>query len=1249
MKQPKLLVTILAAVLLAGILSFVAAGSALALDHTFVVDSTGDGVDSNTGDGVCDDGTAGTATCTLRAAIEEANANAAADTIVFNIPGVGGRTIALGSVLPLITRSLTIDGSNQLGVDGVPLIDIDAFLIPDPPGGFNSTMQVNRVAGLTLKNFKISNSHRNAVRISNTDNVLVEKLYISDATAAFAHDSGLVVTGCVNITVQDLTVSDMDNGISVSNCSGDVQVLNNDLSNSGTGYALDLVGLAVTGLDVSGNKFHGSIRGVTLENMSGLTISNDRSMFPLSQIVLEDWSGLTTTQRNALSLRAIDDSLVTNLDLSGDPTAPASTFSNLALGMVSSNNTTIQYVNAKNRKQGIVIVGGSNIRVLNNNLSNSSDLALIIRDFTDGIDVRGNTFRGSKNGIFLRNLSGLTISNDRLVFPDSQIILESTSGIDEISRIALELQNVDNAIVTSVDLSNAAGAFPAQGVALRVRDSDNLTVRDVTATYRSAGFAFVGVVDPSSYLRVFSNDLSNARSVALGITGMPAAGLEVSGNIFTGSQNAVSLDDMSGLTISDGSVENSQVVLDATSDLGSTVVPLILFDIDDSTVDGINLTNAAAPGSGTGMKATFSDDLTIRNVTAADRHTGFEFRASNVTVSCTSILNNGVFGVIFYNNGPNSVLFDNHIEGNGEGIRNQEVGGSPGPLVLAENNFWGAADGPTNLGGSGDSFVGNVDADPFLSGLPACLGGSSNTPPVVGVAAATATVDEGLVAAISGTFSDADGDPVALTASVGAVTDTGAGTWSWSFTTSDGPAESQTVTISADDGNRGTASVDFDLVVNNVAPNVGPIVVSVARVNVNTEMSVRAAFSDPAETADETYTCTVDYGGGTGPQAGTVSGTACTGPEQRYTRPGNYEVTIVVTDKDGGEGLAAVIIPVDTPPVVVANHTSVGADEGQAAANSGTVGDADGDTVTLTASVGAVANNGDGTWSWSFTTSDGPGESQTVTIDADDGNGGTASIDFALAVDNVAPTVGLVAIPTDPVNINAGPVTASAVFSDPAGAADAPFTCTVDYGDGAGPQVGTVVGTTCTGPAQVYAGTGVYEVTVAVTDKDGGTVSVPAAQFLVIYDPEGGFVTGGGWIDSPAGAYAVDPSLTGKATFGFVSKYKKGATVPTGRTQFRFKAGDLNFQSSSYEWLVIAGARAQFKGVGAINGTGNYGFMLTAIDGTQPGGGGSDKFRIKIWDLDNGAGVVYDNQPGAGQGDNPTTALGGGNIVIHAE
>ena len=81
---------------------------------------------------------------------------------------------------------------------------------------------------------------------------------------------------------------------------------------------------------------------------------------------------------------------------------------------------------------------------------------------------------------------------------------------------------------------------------------------------------------------------------------------------------------------------------------------------------------------------------------------------------------------------------------------------------------------------------------------------------------------------------------------------------------------------------------------------------------------------------------------------------------------------------------------------------------------------------------------------------------------------------------------------------------------------------------------------------------------------------------------------------------------------------------------------------------VVAGARAQYKGTGRINGAGAYGFLLTCIDGALPGGGGTDKFRIKIWDKGTGV-VVYDNQIGTSDDAAPTTVLGGGSIVIHTK
>jgi hypothetical protein len=94
----------------------------------------------------------------------------------------------------------------------------------------------------------------------------------------------------------------------------------------------------------------------------------------------------------------------------------------------------------------------------------------------------------------------------------------------------------------------------------------------------------------------------------------------------------------------------------------------------------------------------------------------------------------------------------------------------------------------------------------------------------------------------------------------------------------------------------------------------------------------------------------------------------------------------------------------------------------------------------------------------------------------------------------------------------------------------------------------------------------------------------------------------------------------------------------------------MDFASTSYQWMVIAGSRVQFKGTGTINGAGSYTFMLTAIDGDMNGSQSpsEDRFRIKITDNNNNGAMVYDNQLGVADTSDPTTTLGGGNIIIHS-
>ncbi len=252
---------------------------------------------------------------------------------------------------------------------------------------------------------------------------------------------------------------------------------------------------------------------------------------------------------------------------------------------------------------------------------------------------------------------------------------------------------------------------------------------------------------------------------------------------------------------------------------------------------------------------------------------------------------------------------------------------------------------------------------------------------------------------------------------------------------------------------------------------------------------------------------------------------------------------------------------------------------------------------------------------------------------------------------NTAPVVSpaVVAVPAVPMPLGGGNVTLEASFTDSPGQLRS---CSIDWNDGSAPDAGTVVEPTaltagsCTG-SHLFTAVGVYTVTLTVTDACGQT-GAAVYRYAVVYDASMGFVTGGGWIASPRGAWTADPTLSGKASFGFVARYLKGnSKIPVGVTEFHFSVANFNFQSDSYEWLVISGAKARFKGTGTVNGAGAYAFELTAWDGQEPGGGGTDRFRISISDLTRGNVVVYDNQISAPGGADPTTALGGGSIVIH--
>lgn len=338
---------------------------------------------------------------------------------------------------------------------------------------------------------------------------------------------------------------------------------------------------------------------------------------------------------------------------------------------------------------------------------------------------------------------------------------------------------------------------------------------------------------------------------------------------------------------------------------------------------------------------------------------------------------------------------------------------------------------------------------------------------------------------------------------------------------------------------------------------------------------------------------------------------------------------------------------VNPPPTNDAGGPYSG-NEGSAIGISGTANDPNGDTLTnawsyapvagvdagATCSFGSTSSlattvtcTDDGTYQLRLTTSDGVNTPVTDTA--------------TLTVANVAPVIGSVTTPSDPVAVGT-PIALTGTYSD-AGSNDT-HTASIDWGDGTtttpAAAGGAVSGT------HTFASAGTYTVCLTVTDDDAASDSDCSPSYVVVYDPSAGFVTGGGWVNVPAGSYPANPAASGPGRFGFVSKYQKGASIPVGNTEFQLQTGDLNFHSSSYDWLVIAGAKALYKGTGTVNGQRGYAFLVSAIDGSASGGGGVDTFRIKIWNATTDA-VLFDNQIGAGDVATATTAITKGSITIH--
>ncbi|MFO0804036.1 MAG: hypothetical protein U0791_13060 [Gemmataceae bacterium] len=134
-------------------------------------------------------------TGSLRKAIQDANANAGADTIVFAIPGSGIHTIQPNTPLPAITGTVNLDATTQSGYSGTPLVELRGDSAGANAVGFTITG-----SGVGIRGFVINRFSYYAIETFGSSGVF-EGNYIGTnaaGTAASANLYGVVIRAGAN-------------------------------------------------------------------------------------------------------------------------------------------------------------------------------------------------------------------------------------------------------------------------------------------------------------------------------------------------------------------------------------------------------------------------------------------------------------------------------------------------------------------------------------------------------------------------------------------------------------------------------------------------------------------------------------------------------------------------------------------------------------------------------------------------------------------------------------------------------------------------------------------------------------------------------------------------------------------------------------------------------------------------------------------------------------------------------------------
>ncbi len=721
-----------------------------------------------------DDGTCDGTHCSLREAINAANANMGLDTIAFDITGTGPHSIAPTSPLPTITDPVIIDGATEPDFAGTPVIELNGSGAGVSANGLHITAGGSTLRSLAVNRFGIDG----IVLATNGDN-LIEGCFIgtsadglSDlgnaADGVFINQSAGNTIGGVTAAARNIISGNDDDGIDfdgsgstnnvvmgnyigidvncvtgVGNFDDGIEIgdgaSNNTIGGSGMGEGNVISGNSDDGIDLFGS---GTTGNMILGNYIGtdatgtVVLGNSSDGVEIGGAPNNTIGGSTAGARNIISGNTDDGidieesgatgNMVLGNYIGTDATGAVklgNTSNGIEIGIGASNNmiggsgTGEGNVISGNALEGILISdsGTTGNTVLGNFIGTDATGAAALGNSMDGIEIEVNASNNTIGGTAAGARNIISANGDDGIDIDEgangNMVLGNFIGTDATGTI--DLGNFSD----GVEIDQSATGNTVGGTASGARniisgnDSQGISFENSSTT----GNTVLG-----NYIGTDVNGTADLGNSSHGIDIKSGASNNTIGGASAGAGNVISGNSGEGILIIDSGTSGNIVLGNFIGTDATGVAPL------GNSSDGIeievnasnNTVGGTDPGARNVISANGDDGVDIDEGANGNMVLG-NYIGTDATGA--SALGNISEGVEIDNAGFNNTIggtaagAGNVISGNGDaGIEFFGVG-TTGNMVLG--NFIGTdKDGIAGLGNSFEGIIISVGATDNMIG-----------------------------------------------------------------------------------------------------------------------------------------------------------------------------------------------------------------------------------------------------------------------------------------------------------------------------------------------------------------------------------------------------------------------------------------------------------------------------------------------------------------------------------------------------